>query len=245
MLTLRQLLTLLLMAALLTQSGCSGLEPRWLLRSLPGSPPEVVYFIPTEQKLIALTIDDGPDPETTGPLLDLLKQHNARATFFFITDNLPGNEALVQRALAEGHELGNHMTVDEVSAKLPPEEFAEKLAQASSTLQSYGAEVRWFRPGSAWYNDSMREAIEPYGYRIALASMPPLDARLPWPAFVGSYIRRTVKPGSIVILHTSQGRGPRTLKILADVLPELTRRGYRFVTLSQLDAASESEAGRS
>jgi peptidoglycan/xylan/chitin deacetylase (PgdA/CDA1 family) len=171
----------LALAALLGLGACSGLEPRWLLRSLPGAYPDVVYYFPVDEPLLAITIDDGPHPATTAALLDLFAEYEAHATFFFVTDNVPGNEALVERALREGHELGNHMTRDEVSARLPPEDFAAKLAASSAVLERY-AQVRWFRPGSAWYNAFMLKAIEPYGYRVMEASMIPLDARIAWPA---------------------------------------------------------------
>lgn len=234
-LTVVVLITLLLM---MTAGGCARLEPRWLLRALPGEYPDVTYFVPTQEKLLAITLDDGPDPAVTGELLDLLAAHDARATFFFVTDNFEGNEHLVRRAVEEGHELGNHLTFDEVSARLPPEEFSRKLDEAATRLAPYTDQVHWFRPGSAWYNDSMLVALEPYHYRIALASMPPLDARIPWPGFVSAYIRATVKPGSIIVLHTRRHRGARTLRTLERVMPALERRGYRFVTLSELDAAA-------
>jgi len=225
-----------------TAGGCARLEPRWLLRALPGQYPDVVYFVPTRQQRLALTFDDGPDPAVTGAILDLLAEHDARATFFFVTDNIDGNEALVRRAVADGHELGNHLTFDEASARLSPEEFRAKLDESSTRLAHYSDGVRWFRPGSAWYNDSMLAALEPYGYRIALASMPPLDARISWPRFVSAYICATVKPGSIIVLHTRKARGGRTLQTLERVLPELSRRGYRFVTLSELDSAAVTAA---
>ena len=213
--------------------ACTQLEPRWLLERLPGDYPDVVYFFPVAEPLVALTIDDGPDPEATAELLDLLAAHDARATFFFLTDNIPGNEALVARTVAEGHELGNHLTADEVSADLDAEDFSAKLAESTAILSAYGP-VRWFRPGSAWYNDHIREAARSSNYRLVEASMIPLDARVPFPGLVAQYIRSSVEPGSVLVLHTRRGRGPRTLEVLRRILPDLTARGFRFVTLTEL-----------
>lgn len=229
-----------LLLCLCSFSGCTQLEPRWLLRSLPGEYPDVVYFFPTRQKLIALTIDDGPDPGVTGPLLDLLARHDAHATFFFVSDNIAGNESLVTRAVAEGHELGNHMTRDEVSANLDPATFDARLQHAHRVLSEYGP-VRWFRPGSGWYNDDMLVSIRKHGYRLAEASMAPLDARLAWPAAVATYIRYSIEPGSIIVLHTRKSRGPRTIATLERVLPNLSKRGFRLVTLTELANAIQSE----
>jgi len=221
-------------------AACTQMEPRWLLERLPGDYPDVVYFFPVNDPLVALTIDDGPDPQATAALLDLLAAHDARATFFFLTDNIPGNEALVRRAVAEGHELGNHLTADEVSARLSAEDFSAKLAESTAILSTYGP-VRWFRPGSAWYNEHIRETARSSNYRLVEASMVPLDARLPFPGLVAGYIRSSVEPGSILVLHTRRGRGPRTLEVLQRILPDLTARGFRFVTLSELAAAAGLE----
>ena len=242
--TVRILVALVLLTC---SAACSHLEPRWLLQRLPGDYPEVVYFFPTDQKLIALTIDDGPDPAATNAIVDFLDRYGAKATFFFVTDNIPGNEALVEQAVAAGHELGNHMTVDEVSSDLSQEEFERKIAQAHRVLTRYGP-VRWFRPGSAWYNQHMLDTLADYGYRMAEASMLPLDARIPSPKVMAAYINATVKAGSIIVLHTRQNRGTRTLATLRRIVPELEARGYRFVTLSELDrhvrraASGEAEA---
>jgi peptidoglycan/xylan/chitin deacetylase (PgdA/CDA1 family) len=214
-------------------AACTQMEPRWLLERLPGDYPDVVYFFPVDEPLVALTIDDGPDPEATAAVLDLLAAHDARATFFFLTDNIPGNEDLVTRAVADGHELGNHLTADEVSAELSADDFSAKLAESSAILSDYGP-VRWFRPGSAWYNEHIREATRSSNYRLVEASMIPLDARVRFPGLVAQYIRSSVEPGSILVLHTRRGRGPRTVAVLQRILPDLKARGFRFVTLTEL-----------
>ena len=99
---------------MLAGPGCQHAEPRWLIDRFPGDYPEVVYYFPTKEPLVALTIDDGPDGSITGEMLDVLQAHGAKATFFVLTDNIPGNEVVVRRMVVEGHELGNHLTEDEV-----------------------------------------------------------------------------------------------------------------------------------
>ena len=224
---------------MLAASGCQHAEPRWLIDRFPGEYPEVVYYFPTTEPLVAMTIDDGPDGAITGDLLDVLQAHDAKATFFVLTDNIPGNEALLERMVAEAHELGNHLTEDEVSARLPPEEFRSKLDRATLALSEY-AEVRWFRPGSAWYNDEMLAALQERGYRIALGSILPLDTLIPSPGFIANYVEWNVEPGSIITLHDVGGRGRRAVKTLERLLPELEDRGYALVTLSELDQVVRS-----
>ena len=72
-------------------------RPDWIVAMLARRSPDVVYFAHTEQPVVALTIDDGPDPIATPKILDVLKQHEARATFFLITGRIPGNEGIVAR----------------------------------------------------------------------------------------------------------------------------------------------------
>ena len=69
---------------------------------------EVVWEVPTEEKVVALTFDDGPDPDNTGQILDLLKMYEAKATFFLIGEKVKRNPELVRREYEEGHELANH-----------------------------------------------------------------------------------------------------------------------------------------
>lgn len=209
-------------------------EPRWLIDLLPGGPPEVIYYVDTEQRAIALTIDDGPDPETTSRILDVLHTNGAKATFFIITDHVDGSEAIIRRMIAEGHEIGNHLTQDRPSIRLDPQEFEQALREAHAVLSRF-AEVRWFRPGSGWFDDEMVQiAWDKYRYRLVLGSVYPMDAQLHSPRFAATYILRSVEPGSIVVLHDVADRGLRTVDTLERVLPELRARQYQVLTLSEL-----------
>ena len=130
--------------------GCGLMfKPSWLINRLSAHTPEVLYSVQTQESILALTIDDGPDPSTTPRILDLLLDYDARATFFLLSDRIPGNEALVQRIVDEGHEIGNHLTDDQPSIRLSADEFEGRLLHAQEPLSQFG-EVRWFRPGSGW-----------------------------------------------------------------------------------------------
>lgn len=230
---------------LIILSGCQQLEPRWLIDRLPGTYPEVTYYFPTEQRIVALTLDDGPDPQATPALLQVLKDNSAKATFFLLSDAMLKYPELVSQIQAAGHEIGNHMTADEPSAKLSPEAFVEKLDHAGAVIDRFAGsaeEVRWFRPGHGWYNAQMKAELQARGYRIALASMIPLDARLRAPGFVAGYIKRTVEPGSVIVLHSVGERGLRAVRTLESVLPALQDRGYRVDTLSAV-AATATQIG--
>lgn len=208
-------------------------RPNWIV-ALLAKRSQVAYFVETGEPVVALTIDDGPDPVTTPKILDVLKRHSARATFFLITSHVVGNEEAVARAVEEGHELANHLTTDEPSILLDGSEFERRLLESHEVLSQF-ADVRWFRPGSGWYNAKLLSILDRHGYRCALGSIYPFDPQLPSAWFAARYVLSNVRPGSIIVLHDCGARGERTVTALATILPELSRRGLRVVTLSELE----------
>ncbi|OGO19408.1 MAG: hypothetical protein A2Z14_15655 [Chloroflexi bacterium RBG_16_48_8] len=211
------------------------LEPEWVVARLKKRSPSVLYSIDTEEFVVALTIDDGPDPSKTPKILDVLKRYDAHATFFLITSRIPGNEELIKRMVTEEHEIANHLLYDEPSIRLGLVEFERQLLQADEVLSEYG-ETRWFRPGSGWYDNGMLEIIEEHGYHCALGSVYPFDPQLGSSWFIKRYILWKVNPGAVIVLHDYGDRGGRTAEALETILPELQKRGYRVVTLSELVA---------
>jgi peptidoglycan/xylan/chitin deacetylase (PgdA/CDA1 family) len=195
----------------------------------------------TDRPLVALTLDDGPDPNpdlstnATAQVLDLLAQHQVQATFFVIGENLktPIGQTLAQRMVAEGHELGNHMMVDQKSVELAPAAFEQQLQQADQILKTF-ATPNWFRPGGGWCNQAQGKVVKASGYQLALGSIWPFDTHITSAPFARWYILHHVQPGAIIVLHDAGPgtRGERTVATLERVLPELKRRGYAVVSLS-------------
>ncbi len=210
--------------------------PRQIAERLGRAAPEIFFFQKTNQSIVSLTIDDGPDHRTTPQILDLLAEHDARATFFLITNRIPGNEQLVQRIVDEGHEIGNHMTRDWPTIKLSETELAEDLLAAHQVLSKF-ASIRWYRPGSGWLNEAILRAIKPFGYRCALGTVWPYDAVVPlWPVAALFLLIHTA-PGAILVLHDYGLRGFCTVSTLRRVLPRFKARGLQVRTLSELEQA--------
>jgi peptidoglycan/xylan/chitin deacetylase (PgdA/CDA1 family) len=207
--------------------------PVWLFNLLPALFPGCLYRVQTAAPMVALTIDDGPDPSTTPLLGAELEQHQARATFFLISRKVVHHPGLVHRLVATGHEIGNHLTRDEPSIALSPGDFEQALREAHQTLTLFGR-VKWARPGSGWYSRAMVAIMARNGYRCALGSVYPYDAAIPSVRFASSFILRNAGPGAVIVLHDGGHRGHRTLQVLRTVLPELRRRGLEVVTLSHL-----------
>lgn len=207
--------------------------PRWGAEILALYSPDVTFFARATQPRIALTIDDSPDADETAAILDVLKAQGSRATFFVIGGKIAGNEALLGRIRAEGHEVGNHTFHGRMSLFLASRVLASEL-EATDRLLGVGGDARWFRPGSGYFSRGMLDVAERLGYRVALGDIYPLDARLPWPQFHAWYIVRNARPGSIVVLHDGGGRGFRAAETLRRALPALKQKGLSVVTLSEL-----------
>jgi peptidoglycan/xylan/chitin deacetylase (PgdA/CDA1 family) len=208
-------------------------QPEWLMSRLRAKSPDVLYSVDTEYPVVALTIDDGPDKTYSTKILELLREYQAHATFFLITDRITGNEEILQRMIEEGHELGNHLTTDEPSIKLANESFEQKLITADNILSQYG-EIVWIRPGSGWFNEEMLQTIKKHDYQLALGSIYPYDPQISLAWYSANYVLWKVKPGAVIVLHDYDKRGQRTIEALKIILPELAARGYQVVTLSEL-----------
>ncbi len=194
---------------------------------------EVLFHADTRDKVVALTIDDGPHAELTPEILDALAELDVPVTYFIIGSQVPGNEEVMRRIVGEGHELGNHLMSDRRSITLEADEFARQLAEAHALITPFGP-VRWFRPGSGFYNTRMLEQIRPYHYRCVVGSVYPYDAQFHSIEFATGYILGNVRPGAIIVLHDGDCERQGTVEVLRRIVPALRKRGYRFVTLTGL-----------
>lgn len=182
--------------------------------------PEVTYFVETPSPVIALTIHDGPDAQDTSAILDALRAYGARAKFFLIGSRIAGQEALLARMRAEGHELANHGYDDRMSLLVPGSQLSRGIAATHTLLAPFGA-VRWLHPVSGFFTAAILALTAERQYGIALGDVFPLDSRISSPRFHRWYILRPARPGSIIILHDAGGRGLRTAAAISRVIPVL------------------------
>ncbi len=229
----------LLLAVVLILALLAWWQPRFLLHVVAAFNPDVLVFVDTDQPFVALTIDDAPYPTLTPRILDVLAEHNAHATFFVIGDHIPGNEYLLQQMRADGHELANHQLHDQPSIRLSAAEFEHQLRLTHDRLAPFGP-IQYFRPASGWFNQRMLQQLKPYGYTCVLGSAYPEDL-LSSPTYLAQHILFNVKPGSIIILHDGSEQRARTVAVLERVLPELQRRGYGVVSVSELLERTQGE----
>lgn len=231
------------------------LQPNWVIERVERLEPKVLWRYACKEKIAAMTIDDAPllnSPTALAGILDALRDNDVHATFMVMSGfnaesgglddaGRRRHMALLERAVAEGHELGNHTMFDEPSASLPDSRFTEAfehcdelIAELSGGRASWEARPRrWMRPGSALWTPHILRESERLGYTPVLTNCFPFDP-VPLSRFVNTaYLARRVQPGSVIVLH-DRWWTPGTL---ATALPRIKEQGFRLVTLSQLHAA--------
>jgi peptidoglycan-N-acetylglucosamine deacetylase len=181
---------------------------------------------------IALTIDDGPHPLWTPPMLDLLDRNGIRATFSLIGAQAQAYPDLVKRILAEGHDVCNHsMTHPEPFGSSAPETIRQQIADAQSAIvDAGGVPPQLFRaPGGEW-SAAVLSAVADCRMVAIGWDIDPRDWSRPGTALVTSRLL-AAQPGDILLCHDGGGNRAQTIESLRTVLPVLKGRGLEFVTL--------------
>ncbi len=186
----------------------------------------LIWDIPSREKILYLTFDDGPHPEITPFVLDELNKYQAKATFFCIGNNVEAYPQVYKRVLSEGHRVGNH-THDHLNGwKTPDKQYIGSIGQAAKWIDS-----DLFRPPygriSAFQAKVLRNA--PLSYRIVMWGVlsGDFDRNLS-PGKCARNVTKNAGPGSIVVFHDSEKAFDRLREALPLVLEHFSALGYRF-----------------
>lgn len=197
-----------------------------------------VVGVRTAEPVAALTFDDGPDPESTPPLLDLLTRHGARATFFLVGRRAAQAPELVARIAAEGHAVGNHSWDHPALPRLPAAAVTDQLRRTRDALGD--PRPRLMRPPYGDQSLASYLAARRLGYRVIAWSVVGADWLDDDGQAIAARVLAGLRPGAIVLLHDSlcsyateshRDRGPM-LAAVAEVLA--ARPEWRFVTVPEL-----------
>ncbi|MFJ3788492.1 polysaccharide deacetylase family protein [Kitasatospora sp. NPDC090091] len=196
--------------------------------------------------VVALTFDDGPHPEHTPRILDVLRRHDAPAAFFCIGLHALAHPGVVHRIAAEGHTLGNHTWSHAYLPDLGPIELQRQLSFTAEAIAAAagGGPVPWLRPPYGGRSPELLERVADSGLTTVLWDVETNDWARPRPEVVAERVLQQVRPGSIVLMHDGGGDRSRTAAALPAVITGLRERGYRLVALEEL-AAGRTEAQRS
>lgn len=186
--------------------------------------------VPTDRREVWLTIDDGPSADTPA-ILDLLERHRAQATFFLVGERAQARPDLVHAIAARGHAIGNHSQTHPQARfwALGPRAMRREILDCQRALTAItGTPPRWFRAVVGHANPFVHAPLREAGLSRLAWSARGYDAVESDPARITTAIARDLAPGAIVLLHEAAPHG-RSVEIIAAVLGELDRAGYRAV----------------
>lgn len=206
---------------------------------------EMIWEVHTSQKVIALTFDDGPDPAETGQILDVLQQYNAKCTFFAIGKKIAAYPDVAKRVITEGHELANH-TYNHVYFKTPvsQQQIQKELELTEQEIVKVsGRHSSLFRPPGGMYDETLIDISNSMGLRPVLWSwhQDTRDWNRPGVWNISSRVLRNARNGDIVLFHDHVYGQSQTKEALKIILPELEKKGFRFVTVSELIQLSDEQ----
>ncbi|OBI07999.1 polysaccharide deacetylase family protein [Mycobacterium scrofulaceum] len=183
-------------------------------------------------KCVALTFDDGPGPFDER-LLQILKDNDAKATFFLIGNKVAANPAGAKRIADAGMEIGSHTWEHPNMATIPPEDIAPQFARANDAITAAtGRTPTLYRPAGGLSTDAVRQTAAKFGLAEILWDVIPFDWANDSNTAATRYMLMThIKPGSVVLFHNTYSS---TVDLVYQFLPVLKANGYRMVTVSEL-----------
>ena len=187
-----------------------------------------VYIKKRSRKAVALTFDDGPNPNTTPVALELLKKYNAKGTFFMVGKAVAGNEEIIKQVVAEGHQIGNHSWSHPLLTKISLEQAKSQINDTTEALKkASGQDVHIMRPPYGGINATIQAAVD---QSFILWDVDTLDWKNRNTASIMKEVRKA-RPGSIILMHDVH---QTSINALPSVLQYLTEQGFELVTIDEL-----------
>ena len=187
------------------------------------------YYEKKNQKVVALTFDDGPNPATTNQALDTLSKYGIKATFFVLGKNVSGNEGILKRMKADGHVIGNHSWSHPVLSKLSLDEAKKQITDTEDALTKVlGSSSKLMRPPYGAITDDIRNSLD---LSFIMWDVDSLDWKSKNEAAILTEIQRQVRNGSIILMHDIHAE---TVNALPKIIDYLKEQGYHFVTVPEM-----------
>ena len=190
--------------------------------------------LPPEKKVIALTFDDGPWPNTTAKVLDILKKNRIKSTFFVVGQNVKNYPDLTKQIVADGHIIANH-TWHHWYHQMNAQAAAYEVANTTDIIyQTTGVRTSLFRPPGGIMNNGVAAYAKNNKYAVIMWSADSMDYSRPAVPRLMNNIFREAKPGGIVLMHDGGGDRSNTVKALPEIISRFRKQGYEFVTVPEL-----------
>lgn len=199
---------------------------------------DIVWSVPTNEKMVAITFDDGPDILYTPDILAILKQYDAKATFFVVGFRAEKYPDMIKRQMNEGHEIANHTYKHIDFRGKSKQTIEEEIKKGGDVLYHItGKRPTLFRPPFGYYNKQIIDTAKQQGYTVVMWSkhQDTRDWQNPGTSRIVRRVISRIQPGQIILFH-DHGSGSRkqTVQALKEILPILKEKGYIFVTVSEL-----------
>ena len=202
----------------------------------------VLWDVKTQEKVVALTFDDGPHPEYTAQILDILDRFDAKATFFVLGQHAEKYPELIRREFEEGHEIANHTYTH--GQFITIKQLEKELIKTNEILYGItGVYPSLFRPVGGNYNERLINAAIAQDFKVIMWSwhQDTEDWKQPGVNKIVKKVLHGAKPGDVILFHDAGGNRSQTVEALLEILPELKKQGYEFVTISELLNKNEAE----
>jgi len=188
------------------------------------------------KKRVALTFDDGPDPRSTPPLLELLRAEKIQAAFFCIGRRVDENPELAARIIREGHLVENHSYAHSNCTNFyGRSRLRAELRQAQQAIEkACGAGPKYFRPPVGLSNPNTFRAARDLNLKVIGWSIRSLDTVIAQPEKILARIRRGLAPGAIILLHDGNIPAEKLVTTVKSLLDTLGGLGYEVVRLDEL-----------
>lgn len=196
---------------------------------------ELYPRVETSEKVVALTFDDGPKPGQTEAILDILKRHEVRASFFMVGRRIERHPELAARVLAEGHQLGNHSYSHRRLVLKSPSYVQGEIDKTDALLRGLGVKGEiLFRAPYGKKLVVLPWLLSRSGRKHITFDVVSRDDETQDVALLTSRVMESVRPGSIILFHDGGQDKPGTVQAVDLVLGKLKAEGYRFVTVAEL-----------
>jgi len=193
----------------------------------------------TSRPFVALTFDDGPHPEYTPQLLDILRNEGVRATFYVIGRSVQTYPEIARRIVAEGHEIANHSWSHPALTGISAARLEKEITSTTEVIQRVtGRTPTNMRPPYGAVNERVRQSMfKDHGFDVIMWSVDPLDWRRPGAEVVRQRLVEGAKPGGILLAHDIH---PGTIEAMPGTIRDLKAKGFGFATVSQLLALQDA-----
>lgn len=208
-----------------------------LYRILEPTFPSCLWAGSPNSKVIALTFDDGPHPDYTPQLLEVLNQYSIPASFFLLGACVNRSPAVAKAVYDHGHWIGLHGYDHRSFPMLTPAELKESLQKTQDAITQAclsPTTIRDVRPPNGLFTPRTLSLLHQWQYRSVMWSVVPEDWVRPGVAVVLQRVLQQVQNGSLIVLHDGACGGQDVAVITAQLIPQLLRQGYRFVTVDTL-----------